>query len=684
MAYGGSSNELQRQGIPGRDLADRIDQAIADTDDHRFTEAMDLIRNHLRRAWHIEQSFIDRAPRPVAGDPSDLSRAACRFVDQVVTTLYSTWLRDRTHREEVSATGRDARCARSRSPRTTAPQKHMDDEGGGDASSLMDNSGGGGPLRKKSPTRLWKELPPECKSSEVRRLTPPWKKQNNPPFRPKEPREPSRSPPRTSPKPPPKPKPRPVPKCATDIPAPSTPTPEQPIPANDTMAPPGPMDYNDAISTWQALFEMNPNEGIAEEELPLLPQHVGDNIVETLVDKPLGDHNTMVDAFPSFMGRLQQDAARAMMRARVLRDRLSIPGSSSDKPHDRDTEHDKDEEDEDSIYMQTSLDFTAAQDPNAGPLLAKLQKAFNDLDPQTASSRAIRLASRLQEHDGFLAVERQAIEALLVSFSTDTPPAPQGEASILEFCWVGTWWRRLTGQPEPDADEVDANLQAYEDAVNMEAAARQAEEAQEAAAEQLYLRGLEEAVECHQEQVKAEANQQDDDAILRQAMGLAWEPPKKRLCLGVCVTDGQLTKAWDWELDGGAEVQIHIKATKTTSPGRWLRNGRPMRDHEVPHELREDVHRKPAVRKPPQVFDMNQPATKELYKRWKQGAVSNQSVVAASCPDMLAFFYDSTASNRSRPTLTKQRRSLECPAPRSTPRRSRRRARLHPLAPKLN
>ena len=227
-------NELQRQGIPGRDLADRIDQAIADTDDHCFTEAMDLIRNHLCPAWHIEQSFIDRAPRPVAGDPSDLSRAACRFVDQVVTTLYSTWLRDRTHREEVSATGRDARCARSRSPRTTAPQKHMDDAGG-DASSLMDNSGGGGPLRKKSPTRLWKELPRERKSSEVRRLTPPWKKQNNPPFRPKEPREPNRSPPRTSPKPPPKPKPRPVPKCATDIPAPSTPTSEQPIPANDSL-----------------------------------------------------------------------------------------------------------------------------------------------------------------------------------------------------------------------------------------------------------------------------------------------------------------------------------------------------------------------------------------------------------------------------------------------------------------
>ena len=333
------------------------------------------------------------------------------------------------------------------------------------------------------------------------------------------------------------------------------------------------MDYNDAISTWQALFEMNPNEGIAEEELPLLPQHVGDNIVETLVDKPLGDHNTMVDAFPSFMGRLQQDAARAMMRARVLRDRLSIPGSSSDKPHDRDTEGDKDEEDEDSIYMQTSLDFTAAQDPNAGPLLAKLQKAFNDLDPQTASSRAIRLASRLQEHDGFLAVERQAIEALLVSFSTDTPPAPQGEASILEFCWVGTWWRRLTGQPEPDADEVDANLQAYEDAVNMEAAARQAEEAQEAAAEQLYLRGLEEAVECHQEQVKAEANQQEDDAILRQAMGLAWEPPKKRLCLGVCVTDGQLTKGWR---SGGTDPhQGHENHQPGAMAAKWQAVARP-------------------------------------------------------------------------------------------------------------
>ena len=271
-------------------------------------------------------------------------------------------------------------------------------------------------------------------------------------------------------------------------------------------------------------------------------------------------------------------------------------------------------------------------------MLAKLQRAFNALDPGRAASRAIKLAARLQDHDGTLLMAREELEALLVTYSADTPPAPTGEEAIIEFCWVGTWWRRLTGQQEQEASDVDANLQAYEAAVHHETAIRDAEEAHQAAAEQQYLRGLEVAIEHHHEQIKAEQCQREDDQVFKEAMGLTWEPPKKRLCIGICLTDGRTTKAWDWELDRGAEVQVHIKATKKEFPGQWLRDGQPLPEQAVPPVLRNAVAKDPPIEVQPETFDLQQPATHELYRRWCGGQVSDQTVVTTGNTDMLAYF----------------------------------------------
>ena len=276
--------------------------------------------------------------------------------------------------------------------------------------------------------------------------------------------------------------------------------------------------------------------------------------------------------------------------------------------------------------------------PGEDTMLAKLQRAFNALDPGRAASRAIKLAARLQDHDGTLLMAREELEALLVTYSADTPPAPTGEEAIIEFCWVGTWWRRLTGQQEQEASDVDANLQAYEAAVHHETAIRDAEEAHQAAAEQQYLRGLEVAIEHHHEQIKAEQCQREDDQVFKEAMGLTWEPPKKRLCIGICLTDGRTTKAWDWELDRGAEVQVHIKATKKEFPGQWLRDGQPLPEQAVPPVLRNAVAKDPPIEVQPEAFDLQQPATHELYRRWCGGQVSDQTVVTTGNTDMLAYF----------------------------------------------
>ena len=630
-------NDLLRRGLQAHELADKIDQAIEMTGDTNFKEAMDLITNHLRRAWHIEGRHLAQRPRAVLGDPQHLAKEEVMLVEQVVHTLYSVWLRDRAQLpdpDNATNSSDEASCSRSRSP---TPRCLADDEEQviDDAASFMEHQKHDPPPHKRSPTRLWRELPPERRSSEVRRLTPPWKKQNNPPLQAREPREPSRSPPRA----PPKPKPMPVPRCPREIPAPTTPQ-QEPGEEEATNQPPGPMDYNDAIATWQALLEWSATEGLEADTMPVLPQHVMDNMVETLVDKPLADHDTMMDTLPAFMARVQQDLYRAASRARALRNRLSGAGSSTDAPPEPPPANkpDDEEEDDDCLYMQTTIDFTRLANPERESVLDRLQKAFNDLDPARASSRAIRLFARLQDYDGHLTEDRQALEALLVTFSTDTPPKPEGEECILEWAWVGTWWRRLTGQPEHAPDEVDADLRAYEQAVIYDTTAQQAEEAHQAAAEQQYLQGLTEAVQHHQDQLKSEEARTEDENAMQAAMGLTWAPPAKRLCIGICVTDGRTTKAWDWELDRGAEVQIHVKATKKDCPGQWYRNGKRLLDHEVPETLRSCSQTAPAIVVEPRAFDMRQPATQELFRRWQAGLVSDQTVVATTSTDMLASF----------------------------------------------
>ncbi|CAE7271462.1 unnamed protein product [Symbiodinium sp. CCMP2592] len=634
-------NNLQRRGLPEDALARKVEQAIRNRGDQRYYDGIEDVKNHLFRAWQIEAMHLARRHRRAPDSQHRLQQEELLLVEQVEETFFAIWLReyrrqfepwheDSTDAEASSSCSDTTHCTRSRSP-SAAPPRVQDNEGTGDSTSLMDTTRANIPARKKSPTRLWKELPPERKSSEVRKLTPPWKKGNNPPLKPQGPREPSRSPPKA----PPRAKPRPRPRAA-EVAEPTTPPQvcqESEAIANTST---GPLDYNEAIATWQALFEMAPNEGIAEEDTPVLPQHLADNIVETLVDKPPGDHNIMVDTFPSFLGRLQQDVSRTLTRARELRERLEGSGSSTDKPQEGDHEPDQ-KESEESIYMQTTLDFGKLS-PQKDTMMGRLQAAFNKMDIRVASSRAIQLAARLQEHDGEMAVDRAELEALLISFSVDTPPESTDEQAIVEGYWVETWWRRITGQTKPNEEEIDKNLREYEEAVDRQRALQEAEQAHQDAAEQMYLRGLEEAVAHHQEQLKAEECRAEDERTMQQALGFTWEPPKKRLCLGVCVTDGTTTRAWDWELDRGAEVQIHIKATKTEDPGVWRHNGKIIPEANLPDSLKAASSRQKAQQVDPKPYDLRRPATQELYKRWCRGEVSDQSVVTASSTGMLSYF----------------------------------------------
>ncbi|CAE7290153.1 unnamed protein product [Symbiodinium sp. CCMP2592] len=633
-----------------------------------FWTDTELIRNHYATRWWRHAQRREQRGEHVPGTPPTVEELQ-RLVNKIADLVFRAWWRKRTtiltgggrlkpcgclditdaetssDEESCSSTPTPRATMRSRSPRNrrpfdahlkanTDPDKAIDvdeqheDEDDSDIHSLMEHKHKEVPMNKRSPTRLWKELPPERKSSSVRRLLPPWKKGGNPALRP---RPPSRSPPRA-----PKAKARPQvpPKCQEEVPAPTTPT----APASSSTDRPdtttnAELTPDDAIAIWQAIFEWEAQESLDPSTVPLLLTHISDSIVETLADKTETEHSLMVDILPQFLARIQTDLAEALLRARALRNRLT-PDDPRTAPTGKKRpaepyETEEDDDNDESVYMQTAQSRSSTPPRSMQPnnILCDLHAAFGQLQPKRATSRAIRLMQRLQDHDGHLEVDRQALESLLIAISGDVPPEPEGDALILEMGWVGTWWGRLTGTQPLGPQPIDLDLEFMEKHTGNDAT-HSAEEADEAAREEAYQRWANDAGATHMEELEAAKAKAEDEDTLREAMGYSWEPPTKRLCIGICIDDGRRAKAWEWELDKGATIQVHIKAEKKEFSGRWLREGRPIREDEVPELLRHRQEDKaPAVAVPLPAIDLAKPATRELYSRWSLNKVSDQAVV---------------------------------------------------------
>ncbi|CAE7235616.1 unnamed protein product [Symbiodinium sp. CCMP2456] len=540
----------------------------------------------------------------------------------------------------------------SRMPMATTIQQEerpgSDDTEEGDTVQLMDDGGWRPDKRKMSPTRLWRELPPSQKSESVRKLIPrqpPWKKQNNPPLADRE--RPHPPPPRSPPpgKRAPKPKARPG-TCRDRPQRGTTDTPHETVdivtdPEDEQEQVEVEMTEEDALAVWHSLFEMNQQEHINILDAPVLPTHIADNIVDTLVDRPQHEHDLLVDTLLLFQGRLQMDFARALRRARDLRARLGTAGSSNDKV---DPYQEADETD-DTAHMQTTIEKSVKQVATKEDLLLnKLHRAFMQLRTTTASSRALRMANLLADHDGPLMVDRALLESLLIAVNEETPPAAEGDHLLMEHQWVTIWWKRLKGEPEVTDDDVEEVLQNIEDKIaDQETATREAEQAHHEAQEAQYYRHLEEAAESHQEQVKAAEAQALDDAVLQASMEFRQTRSRTRMCLGVCIEAGQKVRAWEWELDKGTEVQIHIKAEPRTFPGQWFKNNVPVHESEVPDILKEPASSTTTPRTPSMArryYDITKPATRELFDRWQRREISPQQVVQVGGTGLLAYFHE--------------------------------------------
>ena len=633
--------ELVRDGADGEQLGNMLLQAILDLDDRQLLADMELHYNGILRA--INQEHARHGP--------NRNQLACsgtesrRYVNKVVGTIVHHWLHGSNERRKR--------------PRPDPPNIETDTEDydtedydtaedhDTDVTGLMEKWPKD--RRHASPTRLWKELPDSHKTHTTRTLLPPWKKQNNPPLRP-QPRQPPGPPPGEASSS----------RKASKRRCEASPV-EEPKTPREEPASPEEMSLDDALAVWKALFEFEQLELATQSDGPVLPQGLLDNIVETLVDRPVVEHQVLIQALPTFLGKMQIDIASALERAKNLRRRLEgdDPGSSTDPPATRDTankpdneEHkpDHDEEyDDETMYMQTDIRHALDSPKKEVPLLDKLHRAFLQLRPSAASSRALRLMSLLQDHspEDYLAVDRSALEALLVAINSETPPMPQADELLMEHSWCGIWWSRLRGQDRMEYDDAELELHHVEEVqAARERAIKEAEEADQDAREMALQRRLDEMAEQHMEQLKSTEVQQHDDQVMEAAKGLSRSRPKKRLCVGICITDGVQTKAWDWELQEDRPLQVHIRAEARNFPGQWYRAGRPIPDSEVPDILKTKDEKKvdkegeknvcrPAPRF---AYDLQKPATQELHRRWRQGEISDQTLVAIAGVDMLAFF----------------------------------------------
>ncbi|CAE7898945.1 fahd2 [Symbiodinium microadriaticum] len=509
-------------------------------------------------------------------------------------------------------------------------------------------------IKTEIPSRLGIRFDENLLAFILIRLNPPWKKQGNPPLQnraagatPRPPRSPPH-PPRSSPKP----KARPESCRKREREEPRADNPPEELETVEVEDENQPMAVEDALAIWQALLEME-HGGEFNPDAPTLPPHIADNIVETLVDKPEAEHNLMADVLPLFLGRIHADLARALERARQLRATLTSSGDFPDPSRARGSDDPpetfQDEEDDNCLLMQATLHQSVkAMASNEDLLLSKLHRSLQALEPAQASSRALRLASLLADHDGHLAVDRSLLEAFLVATNEDTPPLPGGDNLLIEHAWCATWWRRLRGLPEVDAEEVDNHLATLDENTDQPGTSdRDAEEAHQAAQEAMYLRGLEDAYEHHMEALKSEQCQAADDRAIRDAMGFSQARPKKRLCLGLCITNGAMTKAFDFEIDEAHPVQIHVVAESKEWPGQWYHKGQPVAETEVPQTAKDQLAHttsasssrdRPRQDAHVKRYDITRPTTRNLYDRWKQGELSDQTIVSIGGIGLLTYY----------------------------------------------
>ncbi|CAE7405021.1 unnamed protein product [Symbiodinium sp. CCMP2592] len=338
--------------------------------------------------------------------------------------------------------------------------------------------------------------------------------------------------------------------------------------------------------------------------------------------------------------------------------------------------HPRDDFEADDVYLMQT-DMKPWQPPGSGPHLARhpqdipqaLNAAFAAMPTATARARARGLLYQVMNHPDELVVDKDNLQAVLVTYALEPGESPEDPppGAGLRCLWVSWWWRRCSGvfspDPEDEVETVDADSDAREEAAQLEKFLAEKEDEEKAE---------EAAVRWHLEQRASEQQQAEDDAVMTEAGGYSYRPPKLRPSVSFRSTMGPYSREFSLDLKPGTPWTLTVAANVDTQSGQWTSPPSGSTDAPQPTDTQsgryhpqdpwvvgmlalwqkgtytdEQVRRaggtallrycQQTTDAQQTVFSMNDPWTYGVSEMWKAGRLTDEQVLRRGGRHLLAF-----------------------------------------------
>ena len=390
-------------------------------------------------------------------------------------------------------------------------------------------------------------------------------------------------------------------------------------------------EADSAEGLWLILLGLDPYGGSlnALSTMPMtLPTEIVENVRLTLSEYTAEEVAELRAALPTVLAAISEELNGLMDEATSSRSSSSRPG-----PHEGAEEPDS-EEAEVSHLMQrtvTGMLRTSKQGQVMREDKLALHQELQNHPDGLASYLARRLRKRLESEVGKIE-DWAALDAVLAANSEGKEICPTGEEMASAETWIATWMQRLSrrGRPgratssnDPRPILQDDDTQLYEDREREEAEQDQADQA-------LYA--------WHQQQKAAEEAKRTEEIELQARLGTSTRRPRKKVRLTVQVKSKDVPHYSEFEIHEGDELRLGISLTEGAE-GYYV-HGQPTSSADAEDHVRKEEMRLRAgqERQAKSTFNMEDPATKDMYSRWITGRASASEVEALGGRDMVAFF----------------------------------------------
>ncbi|CAE7182331.1 HET-E1 [Symbiodinium microadriaticum] len=388
-----------------------------------------------------------------------------------------------------------------------------------------------------------------------------------------------------------------------------------------------------AEGLWLILLSLDPYGGSLSVPADLatmpmtLPTEIVENVRATLAEHTGEEIEEMRAALPNVLSAIREELTGLLDEAANSRSSSSRPTPMAEEPGVAE------EEEEVSDLMQrtvTGMLRTSKRGQGIREDRLALHQELQDFPQGMAAHLARRLRQRLGK-DSQAVEDWPAVEAVLAA---NSDYKEEGEEQAAQDEWIEKWTRRLIKVPRPgqaasSRDEVPIHptplneTQLYEDR-------QREEEAQEREDSELY--------EWHQQQLAAAEAKKEDELILQTHLGLSSRRPTKKVRLTVEITGRGIPHYSEFEIKEGEEMKLGVTLS-AGAPGYYL-NGVPISQADAREHLEKEEARLRA-NQPEQTqarYNMDDPATKEMYGRWCRGQATVDDVAKLGGRDMVTFF----------------------------------------------